>query len=489
MMRSILQSSLLAVLCAAAVPAWAVFSDNGDGTVTDSITGLIWNRCSVGQTWSSNTCNGTAGTFTWRQALQQATMANSASHLGQTDWRLPNRTELESLVNISAQSPAIDTTAFPNTAKDWYWTSTTYASHAVSAWYVDFDRGVTNALAKYEVNTIPVRLVRSGQRLGAFDAQVNYAITASANPAPGGTVTCTPSPANQGGSSTCSVTSTNPGYTFSGWSGDCTGAGACSFSNITAAKNVTANFTLNTYTITTAASPAAGGTVTCTPNPVPHGSSSTCSMSANLGYTLANWSGDCTGSSCSLTNVMAPQSVTAWLTQQWSGLSLPEGPQAGQPLGLALQPGQGWQITQASTATTASLGAPPPAGVALPQGVLKLRLEHGAAGTAATVVLTFPQALPAGTVYYKFGRTADNATPHWYAFAGAAISGNTITLTLTDGGAGDDDGAANSVIDDPGGPAVPVLAVAPIPTLSQWMMAMLAGLLVLGALRVQRPGR
>ena len=297
MMRSILQSSLLAVLCAAAVPAWAVFSDNGDGTVTDSITGLIWNRCSVGQTWSSNTCNGTAGTFTWRQALQQATMANSASHLGQTDWRLPNRTELESLVNISAQSPAIDTTAFPNTAKDWYWTSTTYASHAVSAWYVDFDRGVTNALAKYEVNTIPVRLVRSGQRLGAFDAQVNYAITASANPAP-------------------------------------------------------------------------GGTVTCTPNPVPQGSSSTCSMSANLGYTLANWSGDCTGSSCSLTNVMAPQSVTAWLTQQWSGLSLPEGPQAGQPLGLALQPGQGWQITQASTATTASLGAPPPAGVALPQGVL-----------------------------------------------------------------------------------------------------------------------
>ena len=482
MMRSILHSSLLAVLCAAAVPAWAVFSDNGDGTVTDSITGLIWDRCSVGQTWSSNTCNGTAGTFTWRQALQQATMANSASHLGQTDWRLPNRTELESLVNVNAQNPAIDSTAFPNTVSDWYWSSTTYADHPVSARYVDFKNGWTNALDKS--NTILVRLVRSGQQFGAFDSLVTYSINTSANPPAGGTVACTPNPANQGGSSTC-IAATNPGYTFTDWIGDCSGSGTCSLSNVTTSKTVTANFTLNSYTITTAASPAAGGTVTCTPNPAPYSSTSACSVSANVGYTLANWTGACTGSgACSLSNVMAPQSVTAWLTQQWSGLSLPEGPQAGQPLGLVLQPGQGWQITQAGTATTASLGAPPPAGVTLPQGVLTLRLEHGQAGTAATVVLTYPQPLPAGTVYYKFGRTADNATPHWYAFAGAAISGNTITLSLTDGGAGDDDGAANSVIDDPGGPAVPVPA--PVPTLTQWALLLLAGFLGLGALGRQR---
>lgn len=47
----------------------ADFSDNGDGTVTHHATGLIWQRCSLGQSWDGTDCTGTATTFTWQQAL------------------------------------------------------------------------------------------------------------------------------------------------------------------------------------------------------------------------------------------------------------------------------------------------------------------------------------------------------------------------------------------------------------------------------------
>ena len=67
--------------------------------------------------------------------------------------------------------------------------------------------------------------------------------------------------------------------------------------------------------------------------------------------------------------------------------------------------------------------------------------------------------------------------------------GNTITLTIKDGGEGDNDLVANGVIDDPGGPALPKAAptgAQAIPTLSEWGLALLAGMLglfSLGALR------
>jgi hypothetical protein len=137
----------------------------------------------------------------------------------------------------------------------------------------------------------------------------SYAISTSANPVVGGSVTCTPNPVNHGSSSTCTATA-NTGYTFSAFSGDCTGA-TCVLTNVTSAKTVTASFTLNSYAITATASPAAGGSVSCTPNPVNHGSNSTCTGSANLPYAFGSWSGDCTGATCLLSNVTTSRSVTA----------------------------------------------------------------------------------------------------------------------------------------------------------------------------------
>lgn len=183
---------------------------------------------------------------------------------------------------------------------------------------------------------------------------------------------------------------------------------------------------------------------------------------------------------------LTEEKASAALFAQQTTLALPEGPQAQKPLGLALQAGAGWQVAVAGTQTAASVGAALPAGVTLPHGVVRLRLERG---SQATVVLTYPQALPQGAVYYKYGKTADGPQPHWYPFPGAAISGSTVTLTLQDGGAGDDDRMENSVIVDPGG--VALLAAAPagaqaIPTLGGWALALLAGLLGLFSLGAWR---
>ena len=81
-----------------------------------------------------------------------------------------------------------------------------------------------------------------------------YAVTATASPVAGGTVSCTPNPVNQGSSSTCTA-SANAGYGFAGWTGDCAGSNPiCTLSNITAAKNSIATFK-NTPTIALVANP------------------------------------------------------------------------------------------------------------------------------------------------------------------------------------------------------------------------------------------
>jgi hypothetical protein len=66
-----------------------------------------------------------------------------------------------------------------------------------------------------------------------------------------------------------------------------------------------------TYAIAATASPIAGGTVTCTPNPVNHGGTATCTASANAGYAFSGYSGDCNGSTCTFQNVTATRNVVA----------------------------------------------------------------------------------------------------------------------------------------------------------------------------------
>jgi len=131
----------------------------------------------------------------------------------------------------------------------------------------------------------------------------------------------------------------------------------------------------------------------------------------------------------------------------------------------------------------------PPAGLTFPMGLFDFVAVSGVPGSSFTVKLTYPTDLPAGTQYWKFGPTPSNLSPHWYAYPGAVVSGNTITLTVVDGQQGDDDLLPNAVILDAGGPAVPAVVppgpgpgpVASIPTLSEWGRALLVLLFVAGA--------
>ena len=146
-----------------------------------------------------------------------------------------------------------------------------------------------------------------------------------------------------------------------------------------------------------------------------------------------------------------------------------------------------WEVDSATFVSLGSVGATPPAGYGFPHGLLDMRLDSGTAGTSATVTITYPNVLPSGTVYWKYGKTAANPVPHWYQYPGATIVGNTVVLTLTDGGLGDDDLLADSVILDPGGPAVMALGVSAIPTLAQWGQIALCALLALfGMVAVRR---
>ena len=121
---------------------------------------------------------------------------------------------------------------------------------------------------------------------------------------------CTPNPVTHGSSATCTATVHDPvARPFSGWGGACSGTGACQ-PVVLGATTVSANTTLITYAITTTAT--TGGSMSCTPNPVPHGQAAGCTATPQMGFQFTGWTGDCAGTgACQFTNVTSAHSVGA----------------------------------------------------------------------------------------------------------------------------------------------------------------------------------
>jgi hypothetical protein len=142
------------------------YTDNGNGTVTHTPTGLTWKRCQEGKTWSGGTCTGSATSHTWSQAL---TLAATANHAGQTDWRLPNIQELTSLVEECRVNPSINDTIFPNTSASLVWSGSPLAHNTSVAWFVFFGNG--DSYDDYRYGSHGVRLVRGGQSLAPLTMQ------------------------------------------------------------------------------------------------------------------------------------------------------------------------------------------------------------------------------------------------------------------------------------------------------------------------------
>jgi hypothetical protein len=125
------------------------FTNNGDGTITDNLTGLIWLR--------DADCSLFHAPRTWSDALNliipqlEDGYCGLSDGSGPGDWRLPNKRELLSLVHDGYHGPALPNTLgngqvtpgdpFNNTQPGLYWSSTTYARSAIQAWCVDFDTG------------------------------------------------------------------------------------------------------------------------------------------------------------------------------------------------------------------------------------------------------------------------------------------------------------------------------------------------------------
>jgi len=161
------------------------FTDNGDGTITDTKTGLMWEKKSDDgsihdkdnyYTWGMD-----GSPYTMNRTMVTTFLASlntAPCFAGYCDWRIPNRPELLTLVNLETWSPAtftefntscaagctVDgaggTTKCSCTQSSLYWSSSTYQYNPGNAWGVNFGGGYTHYLDK--TRSTYVRAVRAG---------------------------------------------------------------------------------------------------------------------------------------------------------------------------------------------------------------------------------------------------------------------------------------------------------------------------------------
>ncbi len=132
------------------------FTDNGDGTVTDNLTGLVWLK--------NANCGGTKdwdGAVDYAAALKDDDCGLSDGS-AEGDWRLPNVKELQSLIDFSQYDPALPSGhPFSGVQANYYWSSTTKSNNPSFAWHVSLYNG--NVHYGNKTNNYCVWPVRGGQ--------------------------------------------------------------------------------------------------------------------------------------------------------------------------------------------------------------------------------------------------------------------------------------------------------------------------------------
>jgi len=144
------------------------YKDNGNGTITDKVTRLIWEKKS-----DDDSIHDKDTTYTWDNAFAvHVAGLNTGNFAGHHDWRVPNVKELQSIIDYENSNPAVDP-AFNNncsggctvltcscTRASEYWSSSTSALSPASTWLVDFE----DAFVFFDGKSSPffVRAVRGG---------------------------------------------------------------------------------------------------------------------------------------------------------------------------------------------------------------------------------------------------------------------------------------------------------------------------------------
>ena len=142
-MKKIILFTAFMLMSAFTMPLFAAFistpTENNDVIVTDTATGLIWQKTYVSGK-------------KWQQALDYC---ENLTYAGYDDWRLPDKNELASLVNYAKYFPASD---FPDMPKESFWSSSTSVLNHEYAWRVDFSHG--SVFINNKSDTYYVRCVR-----------------------------------------------------------------------------------------------------------------------------------------------------------------------------------------------------------------------------------------------------------------------------------------------------------------------------------------
>ncbi|MGR0481860.1 MAG: Lcl domain-containing protein [Candidatus Electronema sp. V4] len=144
------------------------YIDNGDGTIIDTKTGLMWKRCAEGL-FGVNCEKGETEIYTWDEAVKRF---KNVAYAGYSDWRLPTVAELKTLVQCSngvqdndsgrckdgSKRPTINQQAFPNTEAIFFWSGSPLTDGSDGAWYVSFSYGYSDIFDRGSGSV--VRLVR-----------------------------------------------------------------------------------------------------------------------------------------------------------------------------------------------------------------------------------------------------------------------------------------------------------------------------------------
>ena len=474
------------ILTAAFLNIVTFTTTGANAALVSALIGQVVNDTDLNITWLANGnlaatvtfgVNGIAtdGTMSWQTAQLWIAAMNSANYLGYNDWRLPtitdtctpgclfffsgtvwgynnpNTSEMSHLyhnelgnkgfydtfgVGPLAGWGLVNTGPFSNLQPGLYWSGTEYASNTSLAWDYGFDFGYqaffnkndlmfTMAVRPGQVDTVPTAF--------SFTAQTGVALNSVAT---SNTLTVS------GINSASAISIVGGTYSING------GAYVSTDGTVTNGQTVTVQQTASaSYSTTTTATLTIGGV---------SGAFDVTTMTAPL-VTTSYTAPSATGSG----------SITASFTG------------GGASCGYTMSQ----YIPLASHAASPPAGTAP-AGVNFPHGLFDFTISSCSTSATLTFTITYQQALPPGTAYWKYGPTAGNISPHWYQLP-AVIAGNTATFSITDGGLGDDDLTANGTIVDQGGPGMSGGAV-PIPTLSEWALISLAwlmGLFGVGAMR------